>query len=266
MTNNPIPLHIRQTDAVLRITIDRPERRNALTDAMIMTLLDAIETAENTDSVRVIAIDSGNDNFCSGFDLSQRSKPETPPRFGATQRRIRVDINRFITTLFECQTPIVAAVRGHAQGLGLAIALAADVAIVADDATLRAPFTSIGMTPDSGLAWLLPRLVGVARAKQMVLLGEPVTGALAADWGLVLRCVPAADVAATADEVIERFATSATVAVGLAKNLMYRGLTTELAAHLHNEGVGLEMISRTEDFKEPRRAKRDNRPTNFQGR
>jgi 2-(1,2-epoxy-1,2-dihydrophenyl)acetyl-CoA isomerase len=216
--------------------------------------------------VRVISIDSGNDNFCSGFDLSERGKPDIPPRFGATQRRIRVDINRFITTLFECQTPIVAAVRGHAQGLGLAIALAADVAIVADDATLRAPFTSIGMTPDSGLAWLLPRLAGVARAKHMVLLGDPITGAQAEEWGLVLGSVPAADVTATANEIVDRFADAATVAVGLAKNLMYRGLTTELAAHLHNEAVGLEMSSRTEDFKEPRRAKRDNRPINFQGR
>ncbi len=266
MTDADAPLHTRQDGAVLRITFNRPERRNALTDAMIMTLLDAIETAENTDSVRVISIDSANDNFCSGFDLSQRGKPDTPPRFGATQRRLRVDINRFITTMFECQTPIVAAVCGHAQGLGLAIALAADVAIVADDAVLRAPFTAIGMTPDSGLAWLLPRLVGIARAKQMVLLAEPVSGVQAADWGLVMRSVRSADVAATANEIVDQFAASATVAVGLAKNLMYRGLTTEMAAHLHNEAIGLEMSSRTEDFKEPRRAKRDNHPINFQGR
>ncbi len=259
-------LHIRTDGAVLRITLDRDDRRNALTDAMVSALIHAFETGENSDAIRVIALNSANDNFCSGFDLSERGRPTEPPRFGATQRRLRTDINRLIATMFECQTPIVAAVCGHAVGLGLALALAADFTVVADDAKLRAPFSAIGMTPDSGVAWMLPRLVGVARAKQMILLGQEVGGARAEEWGLVFRSVPSGEVETTAERLVQELANAATVAIGFAKDLIYRGMTVEFAAHLRSEAAALEMISRTDDFTEPRRAKREGRPAEFKGR
>lgn len=262
----PAGLRVASDGGVLRITLDRPDRRNALTDDMIDALVALVEEAENTESVRVIVLTGTGGSFCSGFDLSQRGRPENPPRLGATQRRMRRDVNRLVETLLECQTPVVAVAEGWIVGLGLAIVLAADIAIVADDAVLRTPFTRIGMTPDSGLSWLLPRLVGVARAKQMLLLGRDVSGAQAAAWGLVADAVPTSELAAAGEAVVQELATAATVAVGLAKDLVLRGLTNDVGDALRAEAVALELASRTDDFKEPRRAKRDGRPVEFRGR
>ncbi len=259
-------LSIAPDACVLRITIDRDHRRNSLTDGMVSAMLDAIETAETTDSIRVISIASANGNFCSGFDLGERRKPDSPRRFGATQRSLRIDIHRFAQTLHECQTPIVTAVRGYAYGLGLGVALAADVCVAAHDARFKTPFVGNAMTPDSGTSWILPRLIGVARAKQMLLTGLEVSGAQAADWGMIAQSVPTTDVDEAAELVVQQFANAATVAVGFAKDLVYRGLTNDLGAHLRAEAAAMEMISRTDDFKEPRRAKRDARPIKFDGR
>jgi 2-(1,2-epoxy-1,2-dihydrophenyl)acetyl-CoA isomerase len=179
---------------------------------------------------------------------------------------MRRDVNRLVQTLLECQTPVVVVARGYVVGLGLAITLAADVAVVADDAVLRAPFATIGMSPDSGLSWLLPRLVGVARAKQMLLLGRDVSGAQAADWGLVAAAAPGADLDAAGEAMVQELAAAATVAVGLAKDLVHRGLTHDVGDALRAEAIALELASRTDDFKEPRRAKREARAVRFEGR
>src|SRR5262249_61818794 len=131
------------------------------------------------------------EHFCSGFDLSERGGGDKP-RVGATQRRMRWQVNRLIPTMLETQTPIVAAARGWVIGLGLHLLLASDFAVVADDARVRAPFAAMGFTPDSGGSWLLPRLAGVARAKEMLMLGREESGPEAAARGRVHRAVPAA--------------------------------------------------------------------------
>src|SRR5262249_2615637 len=124
------------------------------------------------------------EHFCSGFDLSERGGGDKP-RVGATQRRMRWQVNRLIPTMLETQTPIVAAARGWVIGLGLHLLLASDFAVVADDARVRAPFAAMGFTPDSGGSWLLPRLAGVARAKEMLMLVRAVGGV-----GDLATCVP----------------------------------------------------------------------------
>ena len=111
---------------------------------------------------------------------------------------MRFHVNRLIPTMLETQTPIVTAATGYVIGLGLNLVLASDFAVVADDARLRAPFTGMGFTPDSGASWLIPRLVGVARAKEMLLLGREITGLEAAEWGLVHRAAPERSVPAVA--------------------------------------------------------------------
>jgi 2-(1,2-epoxy-1,2-dihydrophenyl)acetyl-CoA isomerase len=251
---------------VLRVRLDRPDRRNALTDEMVLALAETIDAAGNDDAIRVIALTATGRDFCSGFDLGTRGRPEVKPRVGATQRQLRVGVNRLIPTMLETQTPIVTAATGHVIGLGLSIVLASDFAFVADDAALRAPFTAMGFTPDSGSSWLLPRLVGVARAKEMLVLGREISGARAAEWGLVHRSVPADAVAGEADALVTELASAATVAVGLAKLLMHRGLTVDLDHHLADEALTIELSSRSEDFKEHGRARRDRRPPEFRGR
>jgi 2-(1,2-epoxy-1,2-dihydrophenyl)acetyl-CoA isomerase len=265
----PDGLLVAHDAGVLRLTLDRPARRNAITDDIVHALTDYVEAAGNDDTVRVIALGATGDHFCSGFDLSLRGTPEADaprPRLGATQRQLRGHVNRLIPTLLETQTPIVAAVRGYAIGLGLHLALACDFAVVADDARLRAPFTGIGFTPDSGGSWLIPRLVGVARAKEMLMLAREVSGAQAADWGLLHRAVPADAVDTEAETLVQELSRAATVAVGLTKLLIQRSLTVDLERHLADEAFTMELSSRTEDFKEPARAKREGRPTRFEGR
>jgi 2-(1,2-epoxy-1,2-dihydrophenyl)acetyl-CoA isomerase len=261
----PDGLLVAHDGGVLRLTLDRPARRNAITDDIVHALTDIIEVAGQDGTVRVIALDATGDHFCSGFDLSLRGDTSEKTRVGATQRQMRGHVNRLVPTMLETQTPIVAAVRGFAIGLGLNLALASDFAVVANDARLRAPFTAMGFTPDSGGSWLIPRLVGIARAKEMLLLGREVSGAQAAEWGLVHRAAPVGEVAAVAEALVQELASAATVAVGLAKLLVQRSLTVDLERHLADEGLALELSSRSDDFKEHGRARADKRPPNFQG-
>ncbi len=262
----PEGLALEHDGAVLRVRLDRPERRNALTDEMVLALIETIEAAGSDESARVISVSGTGDDFCSGFDLGQRGKGEEKPRAGATQRRMRWQVNRLIPTMLETQTPIVTTATGWIIGLGLHLVLASDFAIVADDARLRAPFATMGFTPDSGGSWLLPRLAGVARAKEMIMLGHDIDGAQAASWGVVYRAVPSADVVPLADELIDELASAATVAVGLSKLLIHRGLGVDLERHLADEALAIELSSRSDDFHEYTRARHEKRDPKFEGR
>jgi 2-(1,2-epoxy-1,2-dihydrophenyl)acetyl-CoA isomerase len=262
----PPGLLVERDDAVLRLRLDRPDRRNAITDAMVYALIDTIEVAGSDEAVRVIALSGTGEHFCSGFDLGQRGEAEEKPRVGATQRRMRWQVNRLIPTMLETQTPIVASARGWVIGLGLHLVLASDFAVVADDARLRAPFASMGFTPDSGGSWLIPRLAGVAHAKEMLMLGREVSGAQAAEWGMVHRAVAAGDVDMVAGELVDELASAATVAAGLSKLLIHRGLGADLERHLADEALAIELSSRSEDFHEHARARREQRNPKFEGR
>jgi 2-(1,2-epoxy-1,2-dihydrophenyl)acetyl-CoA isomerase len=175
-------------------------------------------------------------------------------------------VNRLIPTMLHTQTPIVCSAQGWVIGLGLNLVLASDFAVVGDDARLWAPFNTFAFTPDSGASWLLPRLAGVTRAKEMLMLGEKVTGAQAAEWGLVHRAVPRDEVPATGEALVQRLAKAPTVAVGLTKLLIQRGLTVDLERHLADEGFAMELSSRSEDFKEHGRAAREKRDPEYGGR
>lgn len=252
---------------VLRLRLDRPERRNALTDEIVAALIAVLDEAETDEAVRVISLSGNGEHFCSGFDLATRKPTGAErPRVGSIQRRMRHQVNRLVPAMLECQTPIVVAAQGWAVGLGLNLVLAADFAVVADDARLWAPFTGLGFTPDSGASWLLPRLAGLARAKEMVLLGREVDGKQGAEWGLVHRSVPRDQLESAAEELVDELASAATVAVGQAKLLMHRGLTADLHRHLAEEGWAMEVSSRSEDFAEHHRARREERDPELGGR
>lgn len=269
MKDYPAPpegLVVEHDGGVLRLRLDRPERRNAITDDMVLALIETIEAAGSDESVRVIALSATGEHFCSGFDLGLRGETDERPRIGATQRQMRWHVNRLIPTMLETQTPIVTAASGYVIGLGLNLVLASDFAVVAEDARMRAPFTGLGFTPDSGASWLVPRLVGVARAKELLMLSREITGLEAADWGLVHRAAPPAAVAAVADELVAELASAATVAVGLTKLLVQRSLTVDLERHLADEGFAMELSSRSADFREAAAARKDRRAPDFDGR
>lgn len=262
----PDGLVVEHDDGVLRLRLDRPDRRNAVTDDMVLALIETIEAAGSDEAVRVIALTGSGEHFCSGFDLGLRGQSDTKPRAGATQRQMRFHVNRLIPTMLETQTPIVTAATGYVIGLGLNLVLASDFAVVADDARLRAPFTGMGFTPDSGASWLIPRLVGVARAKELLLLSREITGLEAAEWGLVHRAAPERSVPAVAAELVGELAAAATVAVGLTKLLVQRSLTVDLERHLADEALAIELSSRSDDFQEFARARKERRDPDFEGR
>jgi 2-(1,2-epoxy-1,2-dihydrophenyl)acetyl-CoA isomerase len=258
---------------VLRIVLDRPEKRNALDDGMVSVLIEAVDQAGRDEAVRVILVTGAGDHFCGGFDIVSRNdavgRNQTggqKPRAGSIQRRLPSQAHRLIPLLLTVQTPVVCAARGWAAGIGLHLLLAADVAIVADTARLWEPFSERGFTPDSGGTWLLPRRIGEVRAREMLLLGRAVDGAEASRWGLVHGNVPDNELDAAAENLVGELGTGPTVALGLTKWLMHAGASLTVDEHLRNEAFALELSSRTEDFREGLSAFKDKRPPEFKGR
>ncbi|HEY2429485.1 MAG TPA: enoyl-CoA hydratase-related protein [Acidimicrobiales bacterium] len=258
----------RSGDGVMNVVLDRPQKRNALDDDMVATLIGALVDAGQDEAVRAVLITGAGDDFCAGFDIVARNAAADGrrPRAGSIQRRLPAQAHRLIPLMATVQTPIICAVRGWAAGIGLHLVLAADFAVAAEDATFWEPFAERGFTPDSGGTWLLPRRIGEARAREMLLLGRRVTGVEAAAWGLVHRAVPAADVEAEAAALATRLASGPTVALGLTKWLLHRGAAASLEQHLPEEASALELSSRSEDFREGVAAFADKRDPRFIGR
>jgi 2-(1,2-epoxy-1,2-dihydrophenyl)acetyl-CoA isomerase len=253
--------------AVLRVRISRPDKRNALDDAMVAGLIELFETAGNDEAVRAVSLSAVGEHFCSGADIVARNSGDgRRPRVGAIQRRLPGQAHRLIPLILSVQTPVVCAVRGWAAGIGLAIAVAADFTVASTTARFWAPFCDRGFTPDSGTTWMLPRRIGEVRARRMLLLSEPVDGPTAADWGLVHSCVPDADLDMAAAELVDRLATGATVALGLTKSLLHVGRELGLADQLRQEAFGMELSSRSEDFREGLAAFGAKRAADFHGR
>lgn len=256
----------RSHHGVVTVVLSRPRQRNALHDAAQQAVLKAFEDAVQDGDVRVIVLRAEGDHFCSGVDLVQANDPtRAKPRHGHIERNMRTLSHRVIRAVWECQLPVVAVVRGHASGLGCNLALAADFAVVSQTAKFTQPFVGRGFVPDTGGAYFLPRMIGVARAKQMLMLGRTVDGVQAADWGMVYAAVPDERLDAAADELIEELASAATLAVGLSKELLHRALAADLGAAMAEEGFIQELALRSKDFKEGIASFLEHRPANFTG-
>lgn len=252
---------------VLRLTLDREERRNAVNDVMVDAMVAAIAASNTDERVRVIALDAAGPNFCAGSDLVANTTRSGPrPRVGSTQRRLPHKANRLIAVMTETQVPIVAVVRGWATGLGFHLALAADFCVAATDARFWEPFLARGFTPDSGATWLLPRLIGLARSRRLLMLGEEITGATAAEWEIIHAAHPPDELDRAAEKLVDRLANAPTVALGLTKWLLHTSAGLDLDRQLHNEAMALELAFRSEDFKEGLAAFREKREARFQGR
>jgi 2-(1,2-epoxy-1,2-dihydrophenyl)acetyl-CoA isomerase len=253
--------------AVLRVTLDRPSRRNSLTQLMIEALVDALTDAAADDSLRAIHIRGAGDDFCAGADwVAANSTGGQRPRTGDLVRRIPHAAHRVIELVGSIQLPVVCSVQGWAVGMGCNLALAADFTVATTDAVFWEPFVDRGFSPDSGSTWLLPRLVGLARARRMLLLGEKVRGTDAADWGLIHQAVSRPELDDTVGELLARLARGPTVAIGLAKQALSFGQHASLSQSMTQELFNLELSCRTSDFKEGLEAFRQRRAPDFHGR
>jgi len=251
---------------VLRILIDRPERKNSIDVAAVQSMVGALERAATSDSLRAILLSGSGPDFCSGSDWVASNAGGEKPRTGSVQRRTPLQAHRLVELLMEVQLPVVCAVRGWAAGLGAQLALAADFAVVAEDATFWFPFVKRGFTPDSGSSWLLPRLVGVAKAKEILMLGRPLSGKEAADSHLIHLAVSEDHLDHTVEDLVAELIGSATVAVGLTKRCINAGLVGGLADAMEHESLALELATRSVDFREGLRAFTERRDPRFEGR
>lgn len=257
-------------DGVRRITLDRPDAANALSAEMRDDLVDAVRSARTDPAVRALLLTGTGSTFCSGMDLRESTVTAAgtagfDPR--STSEALRAGVQTFIRDLWELDKPTVAAVNGTAVGPGAHLALACDFVLVHQGSKFVWSFGRWGLVVDAGGAYLLPRLLGLARAKAVVMLGDRIEGADAVAAGLAYRsCADAATLATEADALAVRLAAGPTRAIGLSKQLLNRSFETDLATSLELEGHFQALATASADLPEGMAAFREKRDPDFRGR
>ena len=249
------------------ITLADPGTLNAAGLDLMDELRQAFDGMKADASVRCVVLTGEGRGFCSGANLSGRGPAaETPdpegPDAGASLEAV---YNPFVTSLRDFPVPIVTAVNGVAAGVGCSLALMGDIIVAAESAYFLQAFRRIGLVPDGGSTYLLPRLIGKARAMEMALLGDKVPARTALEWGLVNRCVADDQLMPTAMELAKALATGPK-ALGAIRKLVWESLDEEWAAQLHAERVAQKSAGRTEDSREGVLAFLQKRPAEFKGR
>ena len=225
---------VEKAGGVLTLTLNRPEKKNALTRAMYETIGSAIDNAPNDPDVRCILIQANGDMFTSGNDLSDfaaANRGEGPSGEGDRPR----GGSALITALARAKTPVVAAVQGRAVGVGVTLLLHCDLVFIAEDALLTTPFVNLALVPEAASSITLPARIGHARAFAMFVLGEAVTGKQAADWGIANLALPAGEVQVRARAAAEAVAAKPPAAVAITKQLMRE--SERYLARIQEEGA-----------------------------
>jgi len=262
MTDQPILVDKRAGYRV--VTLNRPDRLNAFNEAMHVALKAAIAEAEADENCRALLITGSGRGFCAGQDLNDRlARPgETVVLGGA----LEAHYNPLVRKLRELPFPVVAAVNGVAAGAGCNIALACDIVLAGRSASFVQSFARIGLVPDSGGTWILPRLIGDARARGLALLAEPLNAEKAESWGLIWKCVDDAALAAEAQKLCEHFAAAPTQGLALIKRALNASAGNTLDAQLDLERDLQRLAGEMPDYAEGVRAFMEKRKPNFTGR
>jgi 2-(1,2-epoxy-1,2-dihydrophenyl)acetyl-CoA isomerase len=246
------------------LTLNRPDRLNAFSAEQHAALRSALNDAEADTSCRALILTGAGRGFCAGQDLSDGvfTPGETPDLTVTIER----DYNPLVRQLRKLPMPVICAVNGVAAGAGANIALACDIVIAARSAKFVQAFAKLGLVPDSGGSWFLPRLVGSARARALALLAEPVPAAQAEAWGMIWKAVDDAELMPEAHRLAAHFATQPTAGLALMKQALDASETNNLAAQLDLERDLQGQAGRTPDYTEGVTAFFEKRPPRFVGR
>jgi len=258
---------------ICHITINRPDQGNALAGDMRDRLAERFALASEDLAVRVVVLrGAGEKHFCTGAALGGPQRPTPPKPEGAPERAqgdaarlIRTGWQRLIASVMDCEKPVICALNGTAAGGGANLALACDLVVMADSARIIEVFVRRGIMPDAGGAYLLPRLVGLQKAKEMMFLGDDVSATDADRMGLVNRVVPASELDAAVEELATRFLTLPTRAIALTKRLTNRSFESSREQSFDDEAFFQELIVGTDDSREGMAAFRERRSPEFKG-
>lgn len=261
---DPVLLEIE--DGVATITLNRPENRNALSKEMSGAIVEAVDEVEATDGVRCLVVTGAEGTFCAGGDVNMMlDVVNGDAELHEVVKDIQLDTSRAIERIAAFHLPTIAKVDGVAYGAGANLAIAADITLASTDAKISFGFRQVGLAVDTGTSYLLPRQVGVSRAKELVLTGELLDAEAAADIGL-FNHVFEDDFEEQTDEFIEPIATGPTIALRTSKQLIEQGFDVSLKDALHNEAAAQAAVFATRDHEEGATAFMDGRPPEFEGR
>ncbi|MFF7748617.1 enoyl-CoA hydratase/isomerase family protein [Streptomyces sp. NPDC007971] len=250
---------------VAYVTLDRPETLNALTPGDRDRLISLLQEASADPDVRAVVLTGTGRGFCAGADLrGGGGGGERIP--GDVSRTLRLGAQRLVSAVLDCEKPVIAAVNGTAAGLGAHLALACDLVLAAESARFIEVFVRRGLVPDAGGAYLLPRLIGLHRAKELMFFGDALPAPEAERLGLVNRVVPDGELAKTAHAWAARLAAGPTRALALTKQLVNASLDVDRAAAFAAEAAAQEINMTTEDAREGLRAFVERREAEFRGR
>ncbi|MDH4142384.1 MAG: enoyl-CoA hydratase-related protein [Chloroflexota bacterium] len=254
-------LRVEVDGAVATLTLDRPEALNALTVPVKVALRETLEGIAADRSVRVVILTGAGRAFCAGQDLAEREGPDAAP----LETELRERFNPIIRAVRSMGQPVIAAVNGVAAGAGASLAFACDLRVAAAEARFVLAFGRIGLIPDSGATWFLPRLIGASRAAELALVGDPVAADEALRIGLVHRVVPGDALGSEARALADRLAASAPVALAMTKAALEHAWEMDLEASLSEEARLQGVAGRSADHAEGLTAFREKRPPRFTG-
>lgn len=253
-------------NAIARITLNRPDRLNSFTAKMHAELRDALDKIRDDDSVRVMLLTGAGRGFCAGQDLSDRG--------AVADGGERVDLGKtveehwapLVRALRSMPKPVVVAVNGVAAGAGANVALGGDLVLATQSASFIQPFCKLGLIPDTGGTWILPRLVGTARAMGLAMLGDKLSADQAQEWGLIWKSIPDEQFNKEVEKLLLHLSEAPTLGLARTKALIYANGSAPLDEALGREAEAMRELGFSEDYLEGVAAFKEKRPASFKGR